>query len=315
VAASDVPVLVTGESGTGKELVARAIHRHGRRHERNFLAICLAALSPGVIESELFGHVKGAFTGATQDRTGLLELASGGTVLLDEIGDAPGALQVKLLRALEQREITPVGGAQPRPVDVRIVAATNRALPEMIRAGEFREDLFFRLSVFHIHLPPLRERPEDVPDLARAFLARCRPHAEEARLSDEVLDELESRAWPGNVRELRNVVEHAAVLARGSAIRLEHLPAPGVPVERPRWADEPDAEKALAERIADWARRAARSGSTEGPALHERFLELVEAPLLRTVLAHCGGNRAAASQVLGIHRATLRQKLRRYGME
>ena len=170
VAPTDVPVLITGESGTGKELVARAIHRHSARRDRTFLPVCLAALSSGLIERELFGHLRGSFTGAVQDRKGLLELADGGTVLLDEIGDVPPAVQVKLLRAIEHREVTPVGDARPRPIDVRFLAATNRPLDELMAAGEFREDLFFRLSVFPIRVPPLRDRREDIPALASHFL-------------------------------------------------------------------------------------------------------------------------------------------------
>ena len=170
VAPSDVPVLITGESGTGKELVAQAIHRHSRRKDAPFLPTCLAALSEGVIESELFGHVRGAFTGAEQARQGLLELADGGTVFLDEIGDVPLPVQVKLLRAIEQHEVTPVGDARARRTDFRVLAATHRALGDLVAQGEFREDLFYRLGVFHIHVPPLRERVEDIPLLARAFL-------------------------------------------------------------------------------------------------------------------------------------------------
>ena len=162
-APTDVPVLITGESGTGKELVARAIHRHSRHRAGPFLPVCLAALSPGLVERELFGHVKGSFTGADHDRKGLLELAQGGTVLLDEVGDIPLPLQVKLLRAIEHREVTPVGDARPRRAEFRLVAATNRPLGELMAAGQFREDLFFRLSGFPIHIPPLRERPEDIP--------------------------------------------------------------------------------------------------------------------------------------------------------
>ena len=170
VAPTNAPVLITGESGTGKELVARAIHRHSAQAGAHFLPVCLAALSSGLIERELFGHLRGSFTGAVQDRKGLLELADGGTVLLDEIGDVPPAVQVKLLRAIEHREVTPVGDARPRPIDVRFLAATNRPLDELMAAGEFREDLFFRLSVFPIRVPPLRNRREDIPALASHFL-------------------------------------------------------------------------------------------------------------------------------------------------
>lgn len=315
VAPTDVPVLITGESGTGKELVARAIHRHSRRSGGPFLPICLAALSPNLVEGELFGHLRGAFTGASQDRKGLLELASGGTVLLDEIGDVAPALQVKLLRAIEHREITPVGDARPRPSDIRIVAATNRPLADLMATGQFREDLFFRLSVFQINLPPLRERREDVPLLAEHFVRLCRPKSSgEAILSDDVLQALSSRQWSGNVRELRNTIEHAMIVSRGRTILLEHLPPPlpaatSAPVE--------PAANLLQQHVARWTAEELReSPAAPGEAsLYDRFLELAEAPALKTVLQHCGGNRAAAAQRLGIHRATLRQKLRNYGIE
>ena len=226
VAPTDVPVLVTGESGTGKELVARAIHRHSGRRGGPFLPICLAALSPSLVEGELFGHLKGSFTGAAQDRKGLLELANGGTVLLDEVGDIPPSLQVKLLRAIEHNEVTPVGDARPRAINLRVIAATNRPLADLMAAGEFREDLFFRLSVFQIHIAPLRDRRDDIPALAEHFLRQSRlPDIAETDLTEDVLEELRSRPWAGNIRELRNTIEHAAIIARGRRIRPEHLPA------------------------------------------------------------------------------------------
>ena len=175
VAPTDVPVLITGESGTGKELVARAIHRHSPRRAGPFVPVSLAALSPTLVERELFGHLKGSFTGANQDRPGLLELAAGGTLLLDELGDIPPDLQVKLLRVIEHRAFTPVGDTRPRPTDIRVLAATNRPLGELMAAGRFREDLFFRLSVFPIHLPPLRDRRDDIPALAEHFLRQVSP--------------------------------------------------------------------------------------------------------------------------------------------
>ena len=174
VAAADVPVLITGESGTGKELVARAIHRHSPRRPGPFVPVSLAALSPTLVERELFGHLKGSFTGANQDRPGLLELASGGTLLLDELGDISPDLQVKLLRVIEHRDFTPVGDSRPRPTDIRVLAATNRPLGELMAAGRFREDLYFRLNVFPIHLPPLRDRLDDIPALAEHFLRQAR---------------------------------------------------------------------------------------------------------------------------------------------
>lgn len=321
VAASDVGVLITGESGTGKELVARAIHRHSRRREGVFLPVCIAALNSSLIESELFGHVKGAFTGATEDRRGLLELAAGGTLLLDEVGDIPAALQVKLLRALEQREITPVGDARPRPLDLRVLAATNRPLTEMIAAGQFREDLFFRLGVFHIHLPALRDRQEDIVPLAEYFLRQTdfdREAAGRLQFAPATREELAARRWPGNVRELRNAVEHAALVARGGEIFPEHLPPVAAsPSARSSAAGTDSAElpTAIRARIEQWtATIADRNPGSLPPELYEEFLKLVEPPLLHAVLQHCQGNRAAAAQLLGLHRATLRQKLRRHGL-
>jgi DNA-binding NtrC family response regulator len=310
VAPADVPVLITGESGTGKELVARAIHRHSGRRNGPFLPVCVAALSPNLVEGEIFGHLKGSFTGATQDRKGLLELASGGTVLLDEVGDIPINLQVKLLRAIEHREVTPVGDARPRPTDLRIIAATNRPLGEFMASGQFREDLFFRLSVFEIHIPRLRERRADIPALAEHFLRQSRlPDVADTELSREVLAELHSRPWVGNVRELKNAIEHAAIVARGRPIRVEHLPPPATSSA----AGTPGI-RSIQDEIARWTASEALVSAAESP-LYERFLEVVEPPLLRTLLEQSHGNRAASAQILGIHRATLRQKLRKYGIE
>jgi len=313
VAASEVGVLITGESGTGKELVARAIHRHSQRRKGPFVPVCIPALNPGLIESELFGHARGSFTGATEDRTGVFELAAGGTILLDEIADVPAALQVKLLRTIEQHEVLAVGGTLPRTIDVRILAATNRPLAELIASGAFREDLYFRLGVFQIHLPPLRDRREDIAALAEHFLRRIAPPQEGApwRISDAAQTELCSRTWVGNVRELRNAVEHAAIVARGGEIRPEHLPRPA-PLSK--GAPESPGDRAQQE-ISRWtADEAETLAQAEDPQLYERFLQLVEPPLLDAVLRHCGGNRAAAAQLLGLHRATLRQKMRRHGL-
>ncbi len=316
VAPTDVPVLITGESGTGKELVARAIHRHSARRARTFLPVCLAALSSGLIERELFGHLRGSFTGAVQDRTGLLELAGGGTVLLDEIGDVLPAVQVKLLRAIEHREVTPVGDARPRPIDVRFLAATNRPLDELMAAGEFREDLFFRLSVFPIRVPPLRERREDIPALAAYFLELLNlspqgPHS----LSDAVVRDLTSRPWPGNVRELRNAIERAAIVARGREIHPEHLPPPTE--SQPRSDSSGTSRDEVQHDITRWIERELRQPdqATADSSLYDRFLALVEPPLLEAILRRNQGNRASAALQIGIHRATLRQKLRKYGIE
>jgi two-component system nitrogen regulation response regulator GlnG len=318
VAAADVPVLITGESGTGKELVARAIHEHGARRGRPFLPVCLAALSPGLIEGELFGHLRGSFTGANHDRKGLLELAAGGTVLLDEIGDVPLGMQVKLLRAIEHREATPVGDARPRPIDVRFLAATNRPLTELMAAGQFREDLFFRLSVFPIHVPPLRDRLDDVPILAKHFLALASPRqGQDVTLRDDLIAELTRRPWLGNVRELRNAIERAAIVARGGPVLPEHLP-PSIDLHG-RSAESSSAQ-GLEEAIAWWTEKAlkepdAGEPSDEDGTLYDQFLSQVEPPMLRTVLRRQSGNKALAAQRIGIHRSTLRQKLRKYGLD
>jgi two-component system nitrogen regulation response regulator GlnG len=221
-------------------------------------------------------------------------------------------VQVKLLRALEQREVLPVGDARARPVQLRILAATNRSLLDMIATGHFREDLYFRLGVFHIHLPPLRERRDDIPALAEHFLRQIRPATSggELRLAAETLDELTARLWPGNVRELRNAVEHAAIVARGGEVRREHLPdAAAMNIQ----SQATPAER-VQRNLAEWAAEATLDRGSDDPQVYERFLQLVEPPFLEAILKRCGQNRAAAAKLLGLHRATLRQKLRRHGI-
>ncbi len=306
VAASDTHVLITGESGTGKEEVALAIHRHSQRASKLFVPVCVGALSETVVESELFGHVRGAFTGADVNRTGLLEQANGGTVFLDEVGDIPLPTQVKLLRAIERREVTPVGNPMPRPSDFRLLAATHRPLQEMVREGTFREDLLYRIRVFEIVVPPLRERVVDIPLLAEHFLRQL-PGRASRSLSPAVIEALQSRPWRGNVRELRNAVEHAAVLARDTEIRPEHLPVPlvnSVPIAAGQ-------EEHIRQQLRAWTLEH-YSAATENdvPGLYELMLKLVEPPVLQAVLEKTGGNRIAAAKCLGIHRSTLREKLR-----
>lgn len=320
VAAADVPVLITGESGTGKEVAARAIHRHSHRAAGPFVAVSLPALSSGLVESELFGHVRGAFTGADSDRAGVFELADGGTVLLDELGDAPLSVQVKLLRALEQREISRVGDLRPRPVNVRVIAATHRPLTDLIDTGEFRQDLYFRLSVFQIALPPLRNRRDDIPLLTRRFLEQINPEAGPGLLSEAVLQELKRRHWTGNVRELRNAVERAAVLARGNPLAVEHLPPPLEDLEtRANGAaiEDGSPEVQLARHAQQWFEQAVQTGSdtADEANLYSRYLAATEPALLQAALLHCEGNRVATAALLGMHRTTLRQKLRRYGLD
>ncbi len=305
VAPTDAAVLISGESGTGKELVARAIYRHSSRADSPMVPVNLASLSPTLVESELFGHVKGAFTGATATRQGLLELANGATVFFDEAGDIPLSVQVKLLRVLEQHEVTPVGDTRPRRTSFRVVAATNRDLRHECTEKRFRQDLFFRLAVFEIHLPPLRERREDIPALAELFLRRSvGPYQPVPVLLTETVRELCRRDWPGNVRELRNAIEHGALMARGGAIAPEHLP-PATKLGDHASA-EPMAE--LHQQVRSWTEQQLTAAyRTED--LYERFLSATEPALFDTVLAATNQNRAQAATLLGIHRATLRKKL------
>ena len=311
VAQSEAPVLITGESGTGKELVARAIHRHSSRRGEPFMPVSLAAMNAASVEGELFGHVKGAFPGATSDRKGILEITGAGTLLLDEIGDVPVGLQLKLLRTIEHQEILPVGSASPKRCRFRVLAATNRDLGALIDDGLFREDLYFRLGVVKIELPPLRDRAEDIPDLARHFLGEMSGSSAGCTLSSAALLELSGRTWSGNVRELRNAVEHAAIMARGGTIDIAHLPPADASLARSAVSSD-----VLQREISRWAAEQLQpldSAESEA-ALYEDVLQLVEPPLLNAVLAHCRNNRAAAARLLGLHRATLRQKLKNHGI-
>ena len=304
VAPTTACVLITGESGTGKELVARAVHAHSPRRDRPFLPIHIAALNPNLVESELFGHVKGAFTGADRSRPGLIALADGGTVFLDELADIPLGVQSKLLRVLERQEVLPVGGAEAQRVNVRIVSATNADLANAVRAGTFRHDLFFRLNVYPIHLPALRDRPDDIPVLANHFLRES-----SATLTDEVVEGLKRRKWPGNVRELKNAMEHAAIVSRGGPIRLEHLP-PESTLDAPA-----DVTGRLATLVRDWVREQVRATPGEPSELHQRLLHEIEPALLGEVLDQLNGNRLVAARWLGLARATVRKLIRQYQLE
>jgi DNA-binding NtrC family response regulator len=287
VAPSKATVLIQGESGTGKELVARLLHYWSDRVGRPFVAVNLKAFAEGVLESELFGHEKGAFTGAVAARAGCFERASGGTLFLDEIGEIAPEFQVKLLRVLQEGEVLRVGGTAPRPVDVRVVAATNRVLRDEIAAGRFREDLFFRLNVIPLQLAPLRERPEDVVPLARHFLARHAADAGRAlAFSPEAEAALAAHAWPGNVRELENAVERAVVLCRGAVIGAEDLLLEAAPV---------------------------RSTASLDGSLQEH-LDRAAAARIRAALEAAGGQRAEAARVLGVDRTTLYRLMKRLGV-
>lgn len=313
VAASDLAVLISGETGTGKELVAAAIHRHSQRRDRPYVPVAVVSLSPALLESELFGHVRGAFTGANEDRKGYFEAADGGTLLLDEIGDLPMAAQVKLLRVLEQRQISPVGSTSTRDCDVRVLAATHRDLRAAVAEGAFREDLLYRLTAVTIELPPLRQRTEDIPVLVMHFLRRLGYPGPEAAIDEAVRRELCQRPWYGNVRELRNAVEYAAVVARGRPLDIRDFPAAQA-------SGRDSSPSSLAVAVEQWTRERLRQSELAAeaeakPGLHDEFLAACEPALFRTVLEATAGNRAEAAMRLGLHRATLRERLKRYGLE
>lgn len=304
IAPTDFSVLITGETGTGKELAAEALHRHSPRRSEPFLRVSLASLSPSIIESELFGHIKGAFTGASEDRAGLFQLAENGTIFLDEIGEIPLNIQVKLLRVLESRRFTRVGSGEERSTNARLVAATNRDLPAMIAEGTFREDLYHRLKVFSIELPPLRSRREDLRPLVQYFLARQNP-AYSAVVSNDFWAEIERRNWNGNVRELRNAIDHAVVLARGGNLNPQHLP-PAIAYN----SASQNVEEQMTAAIVGWVREQLSVAEAELPTdLYRQFLTISESALFTEILNFTQQNRSAAAKILGVDRATLRTKL------
>jgi len=290
VAPTNATVLIYGESGTGKELVARAIHNNSPRKNKPFVALNCAALSEGILESELFGHEKGAFTGADTQRKGRFEYADHGTLFLDEVADLPASTQVKLLRVIEQREILRVGSNIPINVDVRLVAATNKSLEKLVEEGSFREDLYFRLKVVTISLPPLRERREDIPLLIDAFVQEfAKAHGREIReITPEAREILMNQEWPGNVRQLKNCIESMVVVSRDSVLDVDDLPTDLAPA----------APAASSVRLAP------------GMTIKEAERRLVEETLAAT-----GGNRAETARLLGIGERTLYRKLKEYGLE
>jgi two-component system nitrogen regulation response regulator GlnG len=300
-AGTDFPVLITGPTGSGKELVARAIHEHSGAAAGPFVPVCLASLNPSLIESELFGHVRGAFTGATQDRGGMFAAADSGSLFFDELADTPLDFQVKLLRVLESRRYSPVGSGKEIQTRARVIAASNRRLDQLIREGRFREDLFHRLNVFCIELPSLEERREDIPELVAYFVENLPSGLRPRAISDQFWKALEQRKWSGNVRELRHVVEHAAVLARGDELDAAHLP------QTARDSPSCDASSELEQAVIHWVDQELDAGRDR---LHERLIEKTELALLRRVLAETDQNRSAAARLLGVDRATLRQRLR-----
>ena len=286
VAPRDVTVLITGESGTGKERVAEALVRASRRADKPFVRFNCAALTPELAEAELFGHARGAFTGAVHARGGLFREADGGTLLLDEVGELAPATQAKLLRVLQEGEVRPLGEDHTYRVDVRVLAATHRDLASLIGSGQFREDLLYRLKVVTLHVPPLRERPEDIPVLARHFLARAaqRFGVAPVRVTNELLARLESYPWPGNVRELENALESAVALSPDGAIELIHLPDPATP------------------------------GAQPAPTRFKEKVAAYERGLIVAALEAAKGNQREAARLLEMGRATLQDKMRKYGL-
>ncbi|HET7225663.1 MAG TPA: sigma 54-interacting transcriptional regulator [Candidatus Eisenbacteria bacterium] len=285
VARADSTVLVRGESGVGKELVAREVHRQSRRAHQPLVVVDCATLHDNLLQSELFGHERGAYTGAVSAKRGLFEVADRGTILLDEIAELTPALQVKLLRVLETGTFRRLGGTVDVHVDVRVIAATNRQLETMLERGEFREDLFYRLNVFPLDVPPLRERPEDIPELVRHFVSRdtVQDRGGPVHVNDEVLELLLRHTWPGNVRELQHVIERALVLCDGTDIEPRHLPA---------------------------AVQVAGAGGTVQRSARTLSLEEIERQHIRRVLDSCGGHRERAAHVLRISERTLYRRLR-----
>jgi two-component system nitrogen regulation response regulator GlnG len=316
LAASDATALITGESGTGKELVARAIYHHSNRSQHNFLAVNCAAIPEQLLESELFGHERGAFTGATLQRVGKFEQCHRGTLFLDEIGDMTPATQTKILRVLQSGTFERVGGNQPITADVRIIAATNKLLEQAVAARQFREDLFYRLNVVRIHIPPLRERREDIPLLVNYFLKNFNKDQQRAprSIATGVLKALEKYHWPGNVRELENVIRRALVVAKGNAILLSDLPPDisgqsqlggAVAATAPVAAETGSDIAALARLLFQWARRE--------PKL--KILPAVERELVIQALKETEGNQVHAAKLLGITRATLRKRVEKFGIQ
>ena len=290
VAPTDCNVLITGESGTGKELFAHYLHHHSHRSSAPFLAINCGAFNEELLANELFGHVKGAFTGAQADKKGLLAAADGGTLFLDEVTEMSPAMQVKLLRVIQEKEVLPLGATSPLKVDVRFVAATNRNMQEMMKSGEFRQDLWFRLNVVNLHIPPLSRRREDIPLLAYHFLAKCaaRMGKPVGEISAEAMSILKAYDFPGNVRELENIIERGVAIATGNTIEAAYLP----------------------DDLRELSIRTFRKKEGRLPSLEEQ-----ERDYIRWVLQEAGGNQTLAAQILGIDRVSLWRKLKRYELE
>jgi two-component system nitrogen regulation response regulator GlnG len=315
---TDLTVMIMGESGTGKELVARALHDYGRRRHGPFVAVNMAAIPKELVESELFGHERGAFTGAANRGIGRFEQAESGTLFLDEIGDMPLEAQTRLLRVLQQGEYTTVGGRTPIKTDVRIIAATNRELRQLIRQGLFREDLYYRLNVVPLRLPPLRERGEDIPDLARHFLHKAEDEGLPLkRIEQDALDLLRRYRWPGNVRELENLIRRLSVLHSGDTISVAtvatELQEPEKSIDSGGDGEHPTLSASVEQHLARYFSE--HDGRLPPAGLYDRILQDVERPLISICLAATRGNQIRAAHLLGLNRNTLRKKIRDLGLE
>ena len=306
VARSSITVLITGESGTGKEVIARAIHRYSDRKNKPFVAVNCAALPANLLEAELFGYEKGAFTGAVSSKKGLFEQANGGTIFLDEIGELPLPLQAKLLRVLQEKEVRPIGSERSKKVDVRVIAATNRNLEEEVKKGTFREDLYFRLNIVKIKLPPLRERKEDIIPLAHHFIKRFSKEFKLSpkELSADAVEFLLSYHFPGNVRELENMILRAMILSPSNLITAEDL-------KRQAYQEPPSLESLIREFVF----RVFSVEQKEENNLYEIVVKAAEKAVISEVLKRCNFNQVKAAKLLGIHRNTLRKKIKELGIE
>lgn len=316
VAASDVSVLITGESGTGKELVARAIHQHSPRAKRAFIAVNCAAIPRDLLESELFGYRKGAFTGAEENRAGFFEMANKGTLFLDEIGDLPLNLQGKLLRILQEKEVQRLGSSESKPIDVRILAATNQSLDKLVKEKKFREDLYFRLNVIPFHLSPLRERIEDVPLLTEYFLERFSNEMDlpSKTLSGDAIKMLQQYHWPGNIRELENVLKRAALMSGNENLGTEDF---SFFLGKKAEATEKEFEDMSLEQLIENRLKPflARIKDLEMTDLYQSIIQMAERPLIKLILQQSGNNQIKAARILGINRNTLRKKIRELNLK
>lgn len=313
-AQSEVTVFVSGESGTGKELAASAIHSVSDRRDHPFIAVNCSAIPESLLESELFGHVKGAFTGATRDKPGLFQAAEGGTLFLDEIGDVSPLIQLKLLRVLQQREIRRVGDDQAVPVNVRVVTATNRNLQQLIQQGHFREDFYYRIHVFEVHLPPLRERKDDIPLLVDCFIRElaAAQNSPVSGIARDALQVLMNYAWPGNVRELRNSIEHAFVTVADDTITLFDLP---LEIRKPQQhKTTTDSQTITSPQTSPQADDAALTAHQQQPTPQFTPKQLAEKAALEKLLRQTGGNKTEAARRLGVSRVTMWKKTSRYGL-